>query len=55
MRRSVCALLVALVAGASAAGCYTEYAVRPVHCRAVFIPGHYGTWGRWHPGHWRCR
>jgi hypothetical protein len=20
----------------------------------VWIPGHYGPMGRWHPGHWRC-
>jgi hypothetical protein len=37
------------------AGCYTEYAVRPTHCVAVWVPGHYGPFGRWHPGHWRCR
>ena len=21
---------------------------------AVWIEGHYGPRGRWHPGHWRC-
>jgi hypothetical protein len=38
-----------------ASGCYTEYEIRPEMCRAVWVPGHYGPWGRWHPGHWRCR
>jgi hypothetical protein len=22
---------------------------------AVWVVGHYGPRGRWHPGHWRCR
>jgi hypothetical protein len=48
------AFVVALVAGAALAGCYPEYVVRPVHCPAVWVPGHYGPWGRWHRGHWRC-
>jgi hypothetical protein len=20
----------------------------------VWVQGHYGPYGRWHPGHWRC-
>ena len=47
MRRGLRAIVLALVAGAGVGGCYTEYAVRPVHCRAVWVPGHYGPWGRW--------
>jgi len=54
MRTWLRAIVLALVAGAGVGGCYTEYAVRPGHCRAVWIPGHYGPWGRWRPGHWRC-
>jgi hypothetical protein len=46
--------IVLAVAAVGASGCYTEYVVRPTHCRAVWVPGHYGPWGRWHPGHWRC-
>ena len=48
------AVLLALVAGVAVGGCYPEYAVRPANCRAIFVPGHYGAWGRWHRGHWRC-
>ena len=55
MGRTLRALLLVLLAGASVAGCYTEYDVRPACRRAVFIPGHYGPFGRWHPAHWRCR
>jgi hypothetical protein len=53
--RVIAPLLLALGL-AGAAGCYTEeYELRPATCRAVWVPGHYGAWGRWHPGHWRCR
>jgi len=45
---------VALIAVAASSGCYTEYAVRPAACNAVWVPPHRGYWGRWHPGHWRC-
>jgi len=55
MRQTLCAMLLALVAGASVGGCYTEYPYRPTGCLAVWVPGHYGPWGRWRPGHWRCR
>jgi hypothetical protein len=28
---------------------------RPAPCRgAVWVEGHYGPRGAWHPGHWRC-
>ncbi len=54
MRRTLCAVLLLLLAGVGVGGCYTEYTVRPVGCRAVWIPGHYGPFGRWHRGHWRC-
>jgi hypothetical protein len=46
--------LVALGATTTLSGCYTEYAVRPATCNAVWVPAHRGYWGRWHPGHWRC-
>jgi hypothetical protein len=27
----------------------------PGYCAEwVWVPGHYGPRGRWHPGHWRC-
>jgi hypothetical protein len=35
-------------------GCYVREA-RPAPCpRGVWIEGHYGPRGRWHPAHWRC-
>jgi hypothetical protein len=37
---------------ATESGCYTEYSYRPA-CQAVWVPAH-RSWGRWHPGHWRC-
>ena len=52
--RTLCLVALALVVGIAAGGCYQEYAVRPVHCPAVWVPGHYGAFGRWRPGHWRC-
>ncbi len=52
--RTLRAVVLALAAGGALGGCYTEYQVRPVGCRAVWVPGHYGPWGRWHPAHWRC-
>jgi hypothetical protein len=27
---------------------------RPPCAGGVWIEGHYGPRGRWHPGHWRC-
>jgi hypothetical protein len=47
--------LVLLLCVSLLAGCYTEYTVRPTQCVAVWVPGHYGPFGRWRPGHWRCR
>jgi hypothetical protein len=44
-----------VLAAALLAGCYTEYAARPEHCRALFRPGHYDALGRWHSSAWRCR
>lgn len=52
--RTLWVLVALLAAGATLGGCYAEYEVRPAQCRAVFVPGHYGAWGRWHRGHWRC-
>jgi hypothetical protein len=43
------------------AGCYVEerpVRVRPPHAppcpNGIWVEGHYGAWGRWHPAHWRC-
>jgi hypothetical protein len=40
------------------AGCYAEaypaYPVSPQSCVAVWVPGSYGPYGQWYPGHWRC-
>jgi hypothetical protein len=53
--RHVIAPLLLLGVLTVAGGCYSEYEVRPATCRAVWVPGHYGAWGRWHRAHWRCR
>ncbi len=51
MRALRMSLLLLVALGMSA--CYRDYVVTPT-CRAVWVPGHYGPWGRWHPAHWRC-
>ncbi len=48
-----------LVVVALLSGCVVEErpaVVRPAApCRgAVWVEGHHGPRGRWHPGHWRC-
>ena len=38
-------------------GCVVEpvYARPMHHCPGgMWMEGHYGRYGRWHPGHWRC-
>jgi hypothetical protein len=54
-RRVFALVLLTISLSLVAGGCYTEYEVQPPTCRAVWVPGHYGPWGRWHPAHWRCR
>lgn len=32
-----------------------ERVARPGYCAGgIWVEGHYGPRGRWHPGHWRC-
>ncbi|HEY7374427.1 MAG TPA: hypothetical protein VIF57_19845 [Polyangia bacterium] len=49
--------LALVVGGTAASGCVVReqrVATGP-RCRgAVWIDGHHGPRGRWHPGHWRC-
>ena len=50
-------LLVAVLAAVAFSGCVVEErtSARPAPCRgAVWVEGHYGPRGAWHPGHWRC-
>jgi hypothetical protein len=51
-------LAVAVLAAAALSGCVVEertYARPAPRCReAVWVEGHYGPRGGWHPGHWRC-
>jgi hypothetical protein len=45
-----------LIGSALSVGCVVEepgYRARPC-AGGVWIRGHYGPRGRWHPGHWRC-
>jgi hypothetical protein len=49
-----------LTAGGAGAGCVVreQRVARPGYphgcAGGVFVEGHYGPRGRWHPGHWRC-
>jgi hypothetical protein len=48
------AFLVALL-GATASACYVrETRPGPPCYGGVWVEGHYGPRGRWHPAHWRC-
>ena len=54
MRRSLLLLLLL-----TSSGCVVAVTERrpapPERCvDAVWIAGHYGPRGHWHPGHWRC-
>jgi hypothetical protein len=61
MRKAIWLALLALtLGGAASSGCMvrerTVARTGPGGCPGggVFIEGHYGPRGRWHPGHWRC-
>jgi hypothetical protein len=44
-----------LVGTLSACVVREERVERPGRCEGgVWIEGHHGPAGRWHPGHWRC-
>jgi hypothetical protein len=51
------ALIPAVLVALSLSGCIVEErtAAPAPRCRgAVWVEGHYGPRGAWHPGHWRC-
>jgi len=53
------ALALGIGAGMGASGCVVRERVvarsTASSCRGgVFVEGHYGPRGRWHPAHWRC-
>lgn len=56
MKRSMIAL--AALATVALSGCVVherEVVRAPPRCSGgVWIEGHYGPHGYWHPGHWRC-
>jgi hypothetical protein len=54
IRAAFIALLLSLTV-LSACVVREERVARPGACPdGVWIEGHYGPRGRWHPGHWRC-
>jgi hypothetical protein len=60
MRRTLLTLG-ALLALAGSTGCVVAVQERRppppygVYCPGwVWVPGHYGPYGAWHRGHWRC-
>ena len=56
MRSKVLAALAVVALGLS--GCVVRergyYRGAPPCGGGIFVAGHYGMQGRWHPGHWRC-
>jgi hypothetical protein len=57
MRRIFAMLALALAVAGTASGCVVreQHVATGPRCRgAVWIDGHYGPRGYWHPGHWRC-
>ena len=56
MTRSIVAVAVLFLLGLSGCVVHETQVVRaPPHCPGgVWIEGHYGPYGHWHPGHWRC-
>jgi hypothetical protein len=52
---TVSLLLATLATSVSACVVREERVARPGPCRGgVWVEGHRGPYGRWHPGHWRC-
>ncbi len=58
MKRSKLTMFAALLGLSLFTGCVVEErrVVRgPAPCAGgVWVAGHYGPGGRWHPAHWRC-
>lgn len=57
MKRIFTMLALAIAFAGAASGCVVreQRVASRSRCRnAVWIDGHYGPHGRWHPGHWRC-
>lgn len=51
MMKRVSALLLCALMATSLVGC-TVYAQPGGPYGAHWVPGHYGPYGGWHPGHW---
>lgn len=53
MVRKLCLAVALLGTAVAVSGCYVAPAPGPVVARpgCRWVPGHYGYWGRWHPGH----
>jgi hypothetical protein len=58
MKRWISALALGAALTAAGSSCVVReqrVATGPRGCPGgVWIQGHYGPYGRWHPGHWRC-
>jgi hypothetical protein len=47
--------LIGVAAAGALSGCSPYYyGYPPTHCVGVWVPGHYGPYGYWHRGYWRC-
>lgn len=58
--KKVCFLMAFIALIPLLSGCTTYVRTPPVevvgpspYAGAVWVPGHYGPYGGWHPGHWR--
>ena len=48
-------VIVGCLLGLSLNACIVETRGPRGGCRGERVPGHYGPYGGWHPGHWECR
>ena len=49
--RRLTIIVLALLLAMPIAGCVVEERPPP-HPGAVWVPGYWGPYGHWHPGHW---
>ena len=49
----IAALLLCTLMAASLAGCVVYPGSGRPYAGAYWVPGHYGPYGGWHPGHWQ--
>lgn len=48
------ALVGAMLLGVAGCVVHEQVVARPACEREIWVEGHYGENGRWHPAHWAC-